>query len=118
MLDADGALLHARAARQAVPEHLLRYPTADEGLRLLLVISSGETWAHLQDVLLQVLDDVHGREELAADVGGADVGASAAHGAGVTVEDLSLREVLNAMGPEHLRRFQVHRCAQCAPRLK
>ena len=69
-------------------------------------------------MLFQVLDDVHGREQLAADVGGADVRAAAAHGTGVAVEDLPLREVLNAVGPEHLCRFQVHRSGQGASRLE
>ena len=118
VLYADGALLHAGAARQAVPEHLLLYPTADERLRLLLVVSIGETRAQFKNVLLQVLDDVHGREELAADVGGADVRAATANSTGVAVENLPLREVLNAKGAEHLCRFQVQRRAQGASRLK
>ena len=48
-----------------------------------------------EDMLLHVLDYVHGREYLAGDVGGAAVGAASADGAGVAVQQLFPREILN-----------------------
>ena len=57
--------------------------------------SRGTLVADGDHVLLEVLDDVHGGENLARGVGRAGVGAPAAHGAGVTVQQLTPGEVLH-----------------------
>ena len=57
------------------------YPVADHRLGFLLVVARRYAVAELQDVLFHVLYDMHGRQYLARDVGGAVVGAASADGA-------------------------------------
>jgi hypothetical protein len=115
VLDEDRALLHARAAGDAVPDLLEAYaldewgdavpvPVAvrrrlgDRGGR---VLGGGETAGFLAAVdrleeprrggllvheVADVDDDVLGREELTGEIGGTGVGAAAALGAAVGVE--------------------------------
>ena len=60
---------------------------------------------------------MHRRKDLACDVGGADIGASPADRAGVTVQQLLPSEVLDPAGAEPLGILQVHG-RECASRLE
>ena len=70
--------------------------------------SRGSLMADLDHVVFQVLDDVHGREQLAGDVGWAHVGAATADSTGVSVEELLPGEVLHPRRAEPLGVLQVH----------
>ena len=59
-------------------------------------------------VVLQVLHDVHRRELFAGQVRRADIGAAAAYGAGVSVQQLLPGKVLHAPRAEFLGVFQVY----------
>ena len=108
VLDADGALLHARPAGQAVPEGLLPDPRAYEGFSVVwLAVAVGDAGSDFEEVLLEVLGNVHGREGLAADIGGAGLRAASTDGAGVAVEKLLLREVAHVRRAEDLCRLEV-----------
>ena len=74
-------LLHAGPARQAVPERLRLNPIADERLFVLLILTLSDARPGLKNVLFEVLDDVHGREDFATDVCRAVVGAATTDGA-------------------------------------
>ena len=58
-------------------------------------------------VFLQVLDNVHRRQDFAGGVGGAGIGAAAAHCAGVAVQQLLPGEVLDSSRAEPLGILQV-----------
>ena len=108
VLDADGALLHARPAGQAVPEGLLPDPRADEGFGVVVAtVAVGDAGSDFEEVLLEVFGNVHGGEGLAADIGGAGLRAASTDGAGVAVEKLLLREVSHVRRAEDLCGLEV-----------
>ena len=96
VLDDDGAFLHAGAAGHAVPDGLLGNRAVDQRHGFHVLGIAGALVADGDHVLLEVLDDVHGGENLAGGVGRAGVGAASAYGAGVAVQQLAPGEVLDA----------------------
>ena len=86
VLYADGTFFHACAAGQTVPQRFFLNPATYERLLGLLVFACDYAGRGFESVLFQVFHDVHRRENLAADVGGADVGAASADGARVAVQ--------------------------------
>ena len=103
VLDGDRALAHAGAARDAVPDHVLRDGAADQGRRLERLATSArrERLRPLgEELVAQVHDQELRRELLARRVGRAHVLAAPALGAGHRVDHLLPGHVGDRRGAE------------------
>ena len=111
VLDERRARLHARPARRARPEHVGRDRTVHEvGFRRRRLGVRAQRQQHRRARLhvgLRVLDELPGRERLAAAPRGALVLAPPAVRAGVEVEQLLGRELRDLRCAEHLQRIEV-----------
>ena len=117
MLHRHRTFFHTGAAVQAVPDGRFGDGVIQNRLRFGMLRVARPLVADAHHMLFQIFHDVHGRQQLAGDVGRADIGAAPADGAGVAVQQLFPGEILHPAGPEPLGGFQIHR-RQRPPRLQ
>ncbi len=96
MFDGDGAGVLAGAAGGAGPERILRNHVADEGFAVAGLARPEQAALFLAHVVEQGDVEVLERERLVGDIGGTDIKAAPAFGAGIEVKPLLPSELLQA----------------------
>ena len=113
----DWAFLHTSAAVQAIPNGGFGDGVVQDGRRLRVFRVARPLMPDAYHVIFKVFHDVHGRKQLAGDIGRAYIGTAPADGAGVAVQKLFPSEILHPRRPEPLGVFYVQQ-RQRPPRLQ